>query len=431
MIQRMRSPPQPAMASRCDLSSGPGSMTAISSMPTKYVLVPWPVMIPELGATIRRTSGLRARATPGVIWAGGAGASSLTGRWEPEDDRGGRGRARGARFGVDGAVAACRPAGGRGTGGHEAEPGPRRRASTPRMPARGGGKEQDPHDVRDESGPGRSAPARRMRPPSSSHGAGGGRPRVGAPRTGLEALLLDQPPSEHADPEQEKQRLGDSDGARDLDDHPELGDRNDHEEQDEDGQHASRLPATVKGPNAGGSDGWCGAGRGRRGPQLVICAGWDAHRRSTASPARIADVGLPHPLLVEAARAAIAEGRADGAREHADRLARTLLQRVVNATGVLLHTNLGRAPWRITREAYSNLELDLDTGQRRRSAHTAALMGLACGAEAALVVQRRRGGLSRGGWCGDRGVAVSRGELAEIGGGSGSRGHGRVRRSAG
>ena len=128
-------------------------MTAISSMPTKYVLVPWPVMIPELGATIRRTSGLRARATPGVIWAGGAGASSLTGRWEPEDDGGGRGRARGARFGVDGAVAACRPAGGRGTGGHEAEPGPRRRASTPRMPARvGGSKEQDPHDVRDELG---------------------------------------------------------------------------------------------------------------------------------------------------------------------------------------------------------------------------------------------------------------------------------------
>ena len=187
----------------------------------------------------------------------------------------------------------------------------------------------------------------------------------GAPEAqpGLEALLLDQPPSEHADPEQEKQRLGDSDGARDLDDHPELGDRNDHEEQDEDGQHASRLPATVKGPNAGGMSG-CVGRPGRRGPQLVICAGWDAHRRSTASPARIADVGLPHPLLVEAARAAIAEGRADGAREHADRLARTLLQRVVNATGVLLHTNLGRAPWRITRRRYSNLELDLDTGQR-------------------------------------------------------------------
>src|SRR5439155_7941280 len=51
---------------RWSASSGPGSMTAISSTPTRYVLVPGPVMTPGFGASTRRTSGLRAHATPGV-----------------------------------------------------------------------------------------------------------------------------------------------------------------------------------------------------------------------------------------------------------------------------------------------------------------------------------------------------------------------------
>ena len=90
----------------------------------------------------------------------------------------------------------------------------------------------------------------------------------------------------------------------------------------------------------------------------------------------LADTGLPHPLLVDAARLAIAAGDPDGARAEAEQLARSLLQPVINATGVLLHTNLGRAPIAVDHPAvYRNLELDLDhrepgltPGPRRRPA---------------------------------------------------------------
>jgi len=57
----------------------------------------------------------------------------------------------------------------------------------------------------------------------------------------------------------------------------------------------------------------------------------------------LADIGLPHPLLVDAAREAIAAGDPASARRRADAVAGALLRPVVNATGVLLHTNLGRA----------------------------------------------------------------------------------------
>ncbi|HTN80955.1 MAG TPA: hypothetical protein VMK16_14865, partial [Acidimicrobiales bacterium] len=55
----------------------------------------------------------------------------------------------------------------------------------------------------------------------------------------------------------------------------------------------------------------------------------------------IADVDLPHPLLVDAARAAVAANDPESARSRAEDTSRALLQRVINATGVLLHTNLG------------------------------------------------------------------------------------------
>jgi L-seryl-tRNA(Ser) seleniumtransferase len=135
----------------------------------------------------------------------------------------------------------------------------------------------------------------------------------------------------------------------------------------------------------------------------------------------LADVGLPHALLVEAARSAIAAGRPEAARDEAEALRRALLRPVVNATGVLLHTNLGRAPLAVTQPAaFTNLELDLATGRRgSRGAHAGGLLARACGAEAALVVNNGAAAvllvlaaLARG-----RDVAVSRGELVEIGGG--------------
>ncbi|HEV3353630.1 MAG TPA: L-seryl-tRNA(Sec) selenium transferase [Acidimicrobiales bacterium] len=135
----------------------------------------------------------------------------------------------------------------------------------------------------------------------------------------------------------------------------------------------------------------------------------------------LADVGLPHPLLVDAARAAIADGDVSSARSRAERMRLDLVRPVVNATGVLLHTNLGRAPLAHSQQAtYTNLELDLATGRRgSRGRNAAALLARAAGAEAALVVNNGAAAvllvlaaLARG-----RGVVVSRGELVEIGGG--------------
>ncbi|HKA83230.1 MAG TPA: L-seryl-tRNA(Sec) selenium transferase [Acidimicrobiales bacterium] len=143
---------------------------------------------------------------------------------------------------------------------------------------------------------------------------------------------------------------------------------------------------------------------------------------STDALARsLAGTGLPHPLLVDAARRAIAAGDPAGAATEAERLRRGQLQPVINATGVLLHTNLGRAPLAIDRAAaYANLELDLDTGERgTRQAHAGPLLARACGAEAALVVNNGAAAvlLALAALASGRGVAVSRGELIEIGGG--------------
>ncbi len=136
------------------------------------------------------------------------------------------------------------------------------------------------------------------------------------------------------------------------------------------------------------------------------------------------DVGLPHPLLVDAARAAIAAGDPSSARARAEAVAAALLGPVINATGVILHTNLGRAPLPFLPAAdarrYSNLEFDLVNGKRAsRSDHAARLIARAVGADAALVVNNGASALllvlaalARG-----RSVVVSRGELVEIGGG--------------
>ena len=111
-----------------------------------------------------------------------------------------------------------------------------------------------------------------------------------------------------------------------------------------------------------------------------------------------------------------------------ERILSRSLQPVINATGVILHTNLGRAPlpetvvdeFRRTATQYSNLEYDLKGGARgKRDVHTGELLTRLTGAEAAIVVNNcaaavlvTLAALARGGE-----VIVSRGELIEIGDG--------------
>ncbi len=146
----------------------------------------------------------------------------------------------------------------------------------------------------------------------------------------------------------------------------------------------------------------------------------------------------PRALVVKAARAAVDEARVNGGTAPAEgwdaavraavrRLAVPSLAPVINATGVVLHTNLGRAPLApaaiaaITRVAqgYSALEYDIGRGTRgSRHAHCRDLLVELTGAADALVVNNAAGAVllalsavARGG-----DAIVSRGELVEIGG---------------
>lgn len=103
------------------------------------------------------------------------------------------------------------------------------------------------------------------------------------------------------------------------------------------------------------------------------------------------------------------------------------LRKVINATGTLLHTNLGRAPLsdmvlksiQSVSEGYSNLEFDLDNGQRGyRYSHVESVLTRLTGAEAALVVNNNSGAVLLALTALGRGceAVVSRGELVEIGG---------------
>lgn len=152
--------------------------------------------------------------------------------------------------------------------------------------------------------------------------------------------------------------------------------------------------------------------------------------------------GLPPSLLAQCAREAIDDARArvaagdpvdaaavlDDARARVERWRQGLLQPVVNATGVLLHTNLGRAPLgrdaldaaAVVAGSYSNLEYRLATGGRgSRHDHAGALLAQVGGAEAGVVVNNNAAAvlLALAALARDREVVVSRGELVEIGGG--------------
>jgi L-seryl-tRNA(Ser) seleniumtransferase len=130
--------------------------------------------------------------------------------------------------------------------------------------------------------------------------------------------------------------------------------------------------------------------------------------------------GLPHPILVDIARAAIADGDHTLAAARADAFRRTLLTPVVNATGVLLHTNLGRAPVAHSQPARAmTVEFDLATGERgSRQRAVGQLIARLCGAEAAIVVNNNAAAvlLVTAALAEGREVAVSRGESVEIGG---------------
>ena len=130
--------------------------------------------------------------------------------------------------------------------------------------------------------------------------------------------------------------------------------------------------------------------------------------------------GLPHPLCVEVARESIAADDVANAPQRARALQRTLLTPVVNATGVLLHTNLGRAPLgEATASPAQTVEFDLDTGDRgARAAGVGDLLATLCAAESALVVNNNAAAvlLVLAALAADRDVPVSRGESVEIGG---------------
>ena len=135
----------------------------------------------------------------------------------------------------------------------------------------------------------------------------------------------------------------------------------------------------------------------------------------------LSHVELPHPLLVDVARQAIASGNHHDAERLAIELRAALLQPVINATGVIAHTNLGRAPLGVHTEARAqNLEFDLLTGRRgSRQSGVGRLLARAVGAEAALVVNNNAAAvlLVLAALASCRDVAVSRGESVEIGGG--------------
>ena len=148
----------------------------------------------------------------------------------------------------------------------------------------------------------------------------------------------------------------------------------------------------------------------------------------------------PRQLVVDAVRDAVERARSDprsaprDEREWETAIGAALearerrsLRPVLNATGVVLHTNLGRAPIpRIAIEAvcavaegYSNLEYDLEHGQRgSRYSHCVSLLRELSGAEDALVVNNGAAALvlALNTFGEDRAAIVSRGELVEIGG---------------
>jgi L-seryl-tRNA(Ser) seleniumtransferase len=151
----------------------------------------------------------------------------------------------------------------------------------------------------------------------------------------------------------------------------------------------------------------------------------------------------PHNLVVDIVRQRLEQERlsiskgnkcasldeiVESVNDMMERLTRPTLKPVVNASGVILHTNLGRAP--LSNEAigameeasksYCNLELDLESGVRgSRQVHVERVLCQLAGAESALVVNNNASAVLLGltALCKKKEVVVSRGQAVEIGGG--------------
>ena len=147
----------------------------------------------------------------------------------------------------------------------------------------------------------------------------------------------------------------------------------------------------------------------------------------------VVDCPLPRPLVVATLRAELASLRKSksipehdeivfGLRLRLEDLALSRLQPVINGTGVVVHTNLGRAPIAPPHNAgYTNLEIDLATGRRgKRAAYVEQCLAELCGAEAAMVTNNCAAALVlilRHLTATKKEVVISRGELVQIGGG--------------
>ena len=154
----------------------------------------------------------------------------------------------------------------------------------------------------------------------------------------------------------------------------------------------------------------------------------------------LGQLDLPRPLVTQIVRQYIADLRTSGEvpafdeivtalRTRVAHLARSRLQPVINGTGIILHTNFGRAPLgpaavralNLVAASYNNLEYDLTTGSRgRRGASLESALALLCQSEAATVVNNCAAALVlivRHFTKAKPEVIISRGELVQIGGG--------------
>jgi len=154
----------------------------------------------------------------------------------------------------------------------------------------------------------------------------------------------------------------------------------------------------------------------------------------------LGSVDLPRPLVVDLVRRELAQLRrskkipesaaiVDLVRAAIEKLRASRVQPVINGTGIVVHTNLGRSPLpqgagevlRNVASAYNNIELDLGSGDRGdRGAYLERALAVLCQAEAATVVNNCAAALVlivRHFTANKNGVIISRGELVQIGGG--------------